>query len=174
MDDYTKSLYFEWMYKLVCGIHVKNYRRLLEKLFETEFYFINPMDENRAADGIDLRDRFAYEYRIDILDIDADPCSILEMMVALAYRCEETIMDDMDYGDRTGQWFWNMIVSLGLGQMTDNNYDEDKVNYILKRFLDRRYDRTGKGGLFTIPRCKYDLRDEEIWYQMCWYLDEMA
>lgn len=174
MDDYTKSLYFDWICGLVCGPHVKNYNKLLERLFETEFYYINPMDENRANDGYDLRYRFAYEYGIDDEDIsDSDPCSVLEMMVALAYRCEETIMDDMDFGDRTGQWFWNMIVSLGLGQMTDERYDEEKVDYILDRFLKRQYDRTGKGGLFTVPKCKYDLREEEIWFQMCWYLDEM-
>ena len=175
MDDYTRSEYFEWMYHLVCSPKDTNHERLLNHLFNTEFYYILPMDENRAEDGIDLRYRFAYEYGIDNSEVDSDiPCSVLEMMVALAFRCEETIMDDLDFGDRTGQWFWNMIVSLGLGRMTDEYYDPDKVDDILKRFLDRNYDRTGKGGLFTIPTCKYDLREEEIWYQMCWYLNEVA
>ena len=41
------------------------------------------------------------------------------MMIALAIRCEEHIMDDPDAGDRTGQWFWSMLVSLGLGSMDE-------------------------------------------------------
>lgn len=47
--------------------------------------------------------------------LDNRPCSVLEMIIALAIRLEEHIMDDPDIGNRTGQWFWDMIVSLGLG-----------------------------------------------------------
>ena len=100
-----------------------------------------------------------------------EPCSVLEMMVALAIRCEESIMDNPVYGDRTGQWFWNMIVSLGLGSMTDEMYDRDYVDNIVDRFLDRDYSPDGRGGLFTIRNCEYDLRDVEITHQLYWYLD---
>ena len=93
------------------------------------------------------------------------------MMVALAIRCEENIMDDPSYGNRTGQWFWGMIVNLGLGFMTDSRFDEKFVDDVIFRFLNREYEPDGKGGLFTVRNCKYDLRTVEIWYQMCWYLD---
>ena len=101
------------------------------------------------------------------------PCSVFEMMVALAQRCE-SVMDDPKIGDRTGQWFWGMIASLGLNGMSDNHYDEKYVNDVVNRFLDREYEPNGKGGLFTIRNCEHDLRDVEIWYQLCWYLDTIS
>ena len=138
--------------------------------------FLLPKDENRAEDGIALRYRFAYGYHSPasaetFLD---GPCSVLEMMVALAIRCEETIMDNPLIGDRTGQWFWGMIVSLGLGSMMDDRFDEDYVDFVINRFLNREYEPNGKGGLFTIKNCVQDLRDVEIWYQICWYLDSIT
>jgi hypothetical protein len=95
------------------------------------------------------------------------------MMVALALACEEDIMDNTSYGNRTGQWFWGMIVNLGLGSMTDGRYDERRVDEIIDRFLDRDYEPNGEGGLFTIRHCDRDLRDVEIWHQLCWYLDSI-
>ena len=99
-------------------------------------------------------------------------CSVLEMMVALSIKCED-IMGDDRFGDRTGQWFWGMIVNLGLGSMTDDRFDELYAEDVINIFLDRRYDPDGKGGLFRIKHCRQDLRNVEIWYQMCWYLDTL-
>ena len=67
-----------------------------------------------------------------------------------------------------------MVVSLGLGSMTDDNIDEEYVESVIERFLDRDYEPNGKGGLFTIPNCPYDLRDAEIWFQAMWYLDSIT
>ena len=103
-----------------------------------------------------------------------NPCSILEMMIALAIRCEEQIMDNPKYGDRTGQWFWGMIISLGLGNMDNRNFDIKYVNDILENFIHHRYDPTGKGGLFTIRDTRYDMRRMEIWRQLCLYLDNIG
>ena len=105
--------------------------------------------------------------------LDDSPCSVLEMMTALAVRCEEHIMTDPDVGNRTGQWFWQMITNLGLGDMTDSKFDRKYVDLVIQRFLDRTYEPDGKGGLFTIEHCPYDLRTVEIWYQLCWYLDKL-
>jgi len=135
------------------------------------------MDGNREADGIDLRYRFGYENSYEdpmiAANLDDRPCSVLEMLIALSIRCEEHIMDDPDIGDRTGEWFWNMIENLALGSMSDSKFDRDYVNNAISRFLNREYKRNGEGGLFTIKHCKYDLRTVEIWYQMCWYLDDI-
>jgi hypothetical protein len=131
------------------------------------------MDGNRAEDGIDLRDRFAYEvgYEYYVVDYIEGPCSVLEMMVALAIHTEEDIMDDARFGDRTGQWFWNMVVSLGLGGMYDGHFNERLTEEIIMRFLNREYEPDGSGGLFTISKCPYDLRDVEIQTQRNWYLN---
>ena len=95
------------------------------------------------------------------------------MMVGLATRCEESIMDDPQIGDRTGQWFWGMIASLGLSGMTDDKFDRDEFDDIMHNFLSHNYAPNGKGGLFTIKNCDKDLRRVEIWRQLCWYLDSI-
>jgi len=169
--------YFEWMCQLVCDEKYPkrlSYRKLLTYLNGVEFIYTIGLDENRYVDGIDLRYRFAYERSYDdsliTAYLDDHPCSVLEMMVALALRCEEHIMDDPYEGNRMGQWFWSMIVNLGLDSMNDNAFDERYVHDVVLRLLNREYKRNGEGGLFTVDHCKYDLRSVEIWYQMCWYL----
>lgn len=174
--------YFNWLTDLMCKERFApgtSYSKLLEKLHDTVFRYSIPKDQNRAEDGIDLRYRFAitngYEDVYDmVLDILDGPCSVFEMMVALAIRCEEAIMDSPDMGDRTGQWFWKMVVSLGLGSMMDDRFDEIFVEEAIDRFLDREYEPNGIGGLFTIRNCDRDLREVEIWYQLCWYLDNIT
>lgn len=167
--------YLFWLTGLVCDEHHQRYyQRLLETLHETEFIWIMNNDENRAADGIDLRTKFLeekkYDYRecSDILD---GSCSLLEMMVGLAYRCEHSIMGDEEYGDRTAKWFWIMIHNLDLYEMDDGRYDDKYVQFVIETLLYRTYQRNGKGGLFYIRNCRRDLRKVEIWYQMSWYLN---
>lgn len=162
--------YFHWLCDLVCKErHSKavSYNQLLRHLYDTDFTYSIPMDQNRAENGIALRWRFYCETRYD--PRNDSPCSVLEMMIALAISCEN-IMDDPNIGDRTGQWFWSMVVNLGLGSMTDYKFDDIYVDGVVQRFLDREYEPNGKGGLFTIKNCEYDLRTVEIWNQACWYL----
>lgn len=171
--------YFDWMYQLVVDDRYSNqsYRKLFVRLYDTEFTFTIPMDGNRAEDGVDLRYRFGREYSYPDAMIasclDDRPCSILEMMAALAIRCEEHIMDDPDAGNRTGQWFWGMLVSLGLGSMDDAKFDRDYVDDVLIQFLNRDYARNGEGGLFTVEYADCDMRSVEIWYQLNYYLNEI-
>ena len=172
----VNNAYFEWMYRKMCGDRFHKdvtFKNLLMFLHSTEFIYSIPRDANRAEDGLGLRYRFAYETGYAEVYLEG-PCSVLEMMIALVIRCEETIMDDPSLGDRTAQWFWGMIVNLGLGSMDDSRFDRDYASCIVTRFLNREYEPDGTGGLFTIKRCPYDLRDVEIWYQMNWYLDTIV
>lgn len=165
--------YFDWIYDLVGGMDYSprvSYRKLLSYLHDIEFTYSIDMDGNRAEDGVSLRRRFSI-YNYHMLN---GPCSILEMMVALAIRCEENIMDDPTMGDRTGQWFWGMIINLGLGCMTDDQYDEEYIESVVRRFLNREYEPDGRGGLFRVRRCEYDLRNVEIWDQLGWYLNSIT
>lgn len=172
--------YFEWLYDTVCGESFGNnisYRKLLMRLHNIDFRYSIRNDKNRALDGIGLRNRFAsavYGNRDIIIDNLDGPCSVLEMMTALAIRCEVEIMDDPSRGDRTRQWFWGMVRSLGLLTMSDERFDRNNVDKTINTFLDREYSPNGKGGLFTVKNCKDDMRDVEIWWQMCWYLDTIA
>lgn len=178
LQDELKSRYFEWLYSLVYGVNDYSrltYRKLLLSLHEIEFIYDRDMDRDRASDGVDLRYRFGYENGYSAGTIEQifymKPCSVLEMMIALASKGEEQIMKDDAYGDRTGQWFWNMIVSLGLGSMHDNNFNNSYIYFVISKFLHREYKPNGEGGLFTIENCKYDLRNTDIWTQYMWYLN---
>lgn len=169
--------YFDWICDSIGTRDEPSYSKLLYYLDSVEFTYILEMDSNRMEDGIDLRYRFGYymQYPKELIQryLDNRPCSVLEMMAALAIRCEEDIMCDPDEGDRTGEWFWGMIDNLGLSDMTDSDFDVEYVDYIITRFLDREYEPNGEGGLFSVRRCRADMRTVEIWYQMMWYLDEI-
>lgn len=176
-NDYSVG-YFNWMYDLVCKGKRTSYRKILGYLHEREFTYTLDFDGNRAEDGVDLRYRYSHELgRYDgpavAAYLDNGPCTVLEMMIALAIRCEETIMDDPVEGDRTTYWFWSMMESLGLKGMSDERFDERLAERIVDIFLNREYAENGKGGLFTVRHPYRDLRDVEIWCQMNWHLDEL-
>ena len=176
----VENEYFEWMYKLISGDRFADgisYKKLMQYLYDTPFRWSIRNDVNRAEDGIDLRRRFSIECGFDSGYLSSyleSPCSVLEMLIALAIRCEETIMDDPAFGNRTGQWFWKMITNLKLGGMTDARYDHNYVEERINIFLDRTYEPDGTGGLFVIPNCEDDLRNVEIWIQLLWYLDNIS
>ena len=176
--DQINDEYFEYLCELVDTIRFarqNSYKKLLMHLHNIEFTWFVPNDDNRADDGIQLRRRFA----LDRDDISLQrylngPCSVLEMMVALSVRCEEGTMDNTDYGNRTGQWFWGMINNLGLNSMRDSNFDRNYVDDVIARLLNREYEPDGKGGLFTVKHCSHDLRTVEIWTQLSWYLGSIT
>ena len=58
--------------------------------------------------------------------------------------------------------------------MDDTKFDRGYVDSVLKRLVERRYERDGRGGLFTVSNSRRDMRSIDIWYQMCWYLDEIV
>ena len=172
--DRINDEYFDWLCEVVdskrFSKHV-SYKKLLMHLHNIEFTWFIPYDDNRADDGIMLRRKYALAHHDEELsDYISGPCSVLEMMAALAIRCEESIMDDTLFGNRTGQWFWGMIRNLGLSPMNDSNFDAEFVDDVIARFLNREYEPDGKGGLFTIKNCNHDLRTVEIWRQLSWYL----
>lgn len=172
--------YFEWLMDLSESLSPSqvSYRKLFEYLYSREFYSDVGNDDNRIEDGKNLRLRFAesndsWTYRDIYLYLYNYPCSVLEMMVALAFRCEENIMGDYDIGDRTGVWFMTMLKSLHLNKMVDSSYNENHVAEIIDIFLNHEYEPNGDGGLFTLKNPPQDMRTAEIWYQLCWYLNEI-
>ena len=162
--------YFRWIRQRLSFPEEK--AALLHYLFCTPYLCHNPLDQNRAVDGLFLRRRFAGEKGYSWRSVEGYfvhmECSMLEMMAALAIRCEDTIMHDDRFGDRTGKWFAYMLYSLGF---PPDGFDQDAAGDILDRFLHGDYAPNGKGGLFYVPGCRGDLRREEIWYQMMRYLE---
>ena len=182
--EHIDSLYFEWLCNIV-GVNRgdKSYYILLKMLHKREFYGFIPNDGNRMDDGIKLRELFMAESGVDddrqfdiYLEALSGPCSVLEMMVALAKRIEDDILFDPVDVDHSKLLFWDMVKNLGLIDLDDEHYYEKNGNYIcaqnLSRMLERKYRRDGKGGLFPLKWPKEDQRTTEIWYQMSAYLDE--
>lgn len=169
--------YLNWIYTRVIVDEIYkglSYEQLFNCLYSMQFRPINPMDENREQDGIDLRYRFAdamgIPYGQIACTIDSRPCSVLEMMAALAFRCEDQIMTDDAYGDRASWWFFKMLDSLGLIDMDDQNFNRNKVVFVVDRLNNLDYSSDGKGGLFYIPNSPVNMPKTDIWYQLMAYL----
>ena len=178
-----ESEYYEWIVGLAADLCMEygSYERLFGYLYSKEFFSDVGNDRNRIEDGKELRLRFlnacshgngragqrSGEGGLDF------PCSMLEMMVALAIRCEEHIIGDPGDEDSAGQWLYTMLENLHLAGETDTVFDEGYTRERIDIFLSHAYSRNGDGGLFSIKNSRRDMRKVEIWYQMCWYLDEV-
>lgn len=172
-DLASQTEYFDWLCRKVpCDFGSKSYRKLLKQLYLEEFIYDNDMDENRAIQGVCLRQEYADEKLYDDYWMAEFPCSVLEMMVALAEIIESRIMHDEEKGDRTGKWFWEMISSIGLLRMDDNHFKEKVVHDKVQDMLKKNYQPNGRGGLFTVSNITVDIRNYDIWYQAQFYLAE--
>lgn len=173
-----RDRYFKYLIGKISSykfVDVKDYGRLLKFLFSHEFVWSNrtETDANRADDGIRLR--LLYFQDEKILSAKSDmrqPCSILEMMVALAIRIDADIMGEAGEKSNAGKWFWEMLANLGLANQTNSMYDEGYVTGVVETWLGRAYKKDGDGGLFPLRRTRVDQRNVPIWDQMGEYLVE--
>lgn len=167
--------YYQYLISYVGGDN-NGYSKLLRFMFETPFSYPDyiPMDQNRAEDGLSLREHFAMERKYLITDIlNGVPCTVLEMLVALSRRIEIEIMSNYSKGDRTSEWFWLMVSNAELNTMNDICFNELYTINAIQRFEYRLYNKDGSGGgLFVIHDDRRDMRTADIWYQMQWYLSE--
>lgn len=157
------SDYYLWLESLVSD---GNHEELLRYLHKQPYRWQFTLDENRAAGGLNLRGRFAYDNTVDISDVEEGPCSVLEMMIALADRMTEILTCDIY------DWFWEMIRNLHLDQFDDANFDPRGIDYILNVWLDRKYDEHGNGSLFPLQRYSGDCRSLDTWSQMNAWITE--
>jgi hypothetical protein len=112
------------------------------------------------------------DYEIDIgttlslADLDA-PCSVLEMLIALATRFAYLTFDPINGSEpKKVESFWELINNLKLSSFHTKNVG------IINDFLERQYSSDGYGGLFPLEFPKEDQRHVEIWYQMMAYINE--
>lgn len=159
------DLYFHKLKSIILPApNRRSYGLLLNKLYSEEFVPLIERDGNRAADGIYLRDFEGCT--------DDRPCSVLEMLIALAGRFDGNAGFDPD---EVYDNFWSMMENIGLDYYDDSNYSEREVFGILKIFEERKYNFNGKGGLFPLKKAKDDQRKEEIWNQMqAWEIENFG
>lgn len=177
MNSEVEERYFEWLTSRVCTPDKVVYSRLLSQLYDIDFRYTHALDANRESDGMDLRLIFADEESVPHPVMEAimsqKQCSVLEMMIALAIRCQNEYTGN-DYENEVGKapyLFWSMIQSMGLEYNVDDGYSEEDTKFFVWRMLDRRYLKNGRGGLFTVPDINKDMTKEDIWYQMLWYVE---
>lgn len=171
-----QNCYFEWMTNKVFRFsdEINNYYKLLCYLNDIEYSYTLDRDINRYNDGLDLKKAFCSEVGVSRSNADylGHQCSVLEMMVALAIRCEVSIMTDPAFGDRTWVWFMAMLQSMRLDMQTNDSYNETYVEERISIMLNRTYDAYGDGALFIVRNPMLDMRQVEVWIQMNWFLSE--
>lgn len=177
---YMNDSYAEFLYLLMCKKNNKySYHKLFDQLLGVDFYWEIPLDENRSADGLEVRRLYLDKNpeKVKLVEGGSDifmkaNCSVLEMLIGLANRMN----GDVNFNDgklkKIFENFWELLENLGLKDCDDVVYDHEKVDVILNILLNREYESSGKGGLFPLKNAQKDQKKVEIWYQMQAYFNE--
>lgn len=177
MND-IRQAYFRWLTEK--ANMASPFLYLAKILHQHKFYYTVPHDQNREQDGLNLRETFLEETRQATEKnrerLNENPCSVLEMLIALSQRME-SMYQDSPYEKTAQQWLSEMLSNLKIGYMTDGVLVEFPEYAITARrnisaFLDRTYQANGDGGLFPLRRPTRDQRSIEIWSQMGDYCNE--
>jgi hypothetical protein len=147
---------------------------LLEMMFEKEFDVQRayvPYDDNRVADGRDLRAEFCHDRRIPLeaLKRELHPVSFLEVLIGISRRLA------FKAGGSAPGWAWQLVNNLELHRMTDplGRTKQRRVNDILDRCISRNYQPDGQGGFFPLAWPDEDQTRVEISYQMAAFIAEI-
>jgi hypothetical protein len=162
METGIEKAYFKWLSKKVKGS--RSNKEILSHLHSTTFVSIQPNDDNRVIDGEKLRLAFEEEEDINADSLIIQPCSLLEMIVALLERAiSDIIGEEVELSDL----FWEVIDNVGYTELRNIHW-----NSLSQNLINRRYTYYGEGGLFPLKNAKRDQREAELWYQLAEYLDE--
>ena len=175
MDEPLDELYLRWLYSQVGDPRIKNPRRtywtVLRQLFHKEFVWLIPNDDNRVADGKELRYEFVNDKKIQDVPLDwvHQGVSMLELLVGLSRRLA------FEAEGEPRDWFWELMGNLGLRYYNDADYEltsPEEIDEKLERVIYRTYHPSGHGGLFPLENTTKDQRYVELWYQLSEYVLE--
>lgn len=187
-----KNEYFWWLCNISClnGIieditpgnatipdpDYETFFQLAYILFTTPFICGLDKDETRVYEGKKLRYWWATLHsRYDNYECLNGPCSMLEMLIALAIQIDVQIMQGPYEKDRSVEWFWEMLRNLGISEFDDYHFSSENARIIrdaLDRINTRRYCKDGSGGLYPLKNANSDQRFVPIWVQMQEYFKE--
>ena len=145
---------------------------LFDIAWVTDFKHSVPNDDNRAEDGLKLREAFELETSLKLVALGE--CRVLELLIALAIRLNESVYDYHN-PDQTTHWFWKLIENLEIHHYDGVDQVEtiNEISATFERLNYREYNENGtNGGLFPLISANEDQRNVEIWYQMMAYLRE--
>lgn len=154
---------------------------ILEVLFDIEFYSLVKYDEDRAMDGLVLRDEWAeYLGFDDFGDLvgskyDFGAANVLEVLIGIAKRIEFQLFGSI-YMDDWGpvEILWNLIENLGLTdeEVVHSCDTFERISSIVTLFLSRENFRHKKCHIFTFETPPKGLKNMNIWSQMTLYIRE--
>lgn len=177
MRESYRDDYFQWLKSLVGDVHEgKSYLILLRMLHNREFYWVVPLDENRAEDGKALRIAYSRQFpeeENDIMEALIGPCSMLEFLIGMAERMDDDLWNGRN---RTDKWFWELICNVKFDKMDDENFDimggatyfDVKIDKIARK----NYSKTGNAQLFPSFKTSKSRHLREFWVEMTDYLNE--
>jgi hypothetical protein len=167
--------YIDWLLQKIDNPRNQDYEDLFAILWEQEFYSLVDNDSNRAEDGLSLRKMWERKTRQRLI---LGPPRVLEVLIYLAMRARDVLYDG-DFTISVDALFWEFLTNLGLDFYNNKKFegythDDNRLDVIdiLDKWLKREFQRNGKGGVFPLKNPKKDQRDEELWYQMNYYLME--
>lgn len=184
MSENYKGKYFDYLCELI-NLDSSKYECLIHELYSIDFKWVLPLDEDRAFDGLILREGY-YDYRIDYERIVNKPCSVLECLIGLAYKMDY-ILDDDDRGNRMRLWFWEMVENLDLMRFTNEYLEQfgfgefedhhggtryNMIHAICDDWMNRNFIFDGQGSPFPLNYPKEDQRKLDLVRQLNAYILE--
>ena len=148
----------------------ETFNYMLEAMFDKQFEWSVPNDDNRLQDGLDLRAEFCFAHSL-IPDqvLMHKPCSFLEVLIGLSRRLAFAA------GGTPRGWSWQLLANIELTRMTDplSRYKARKLDEIMNTVIFRSYHPNGVGSFFPLSWPDRDMTQVELWYQMAAYIEEI-
>lgn len=172
------EVYFGWLYTQIYTAQdldsPDSYLHVCSHLHTTEFNDRIPNDDNRTAQGEELREEFLSGLPViemtDLARIESlGKASVLEVLVALSRQADYIVA----LGPNA--WAQQFLANLGLSQFDDAHFREPQgliIKEIIDVFNNRRYNRLGQGGIFPLTKPAGNQRLKELWYQMADYINQ--
>ena len=168
--------YFNYLISKIGTHRSAAHSKLLNYLADREFKWSMPIDENRATDGIDLRLKYIDESAepCEISDRDFTKtdeflawsrtyyCSWLEMLTALAIRCEDVMAEY--HQNNVNFWFWLIIDNVFDVNMSNSRFDQEECDKELDQ-IERHIKSLSFGKISP---------DNEIWAQAMAILNDFV
>ena len=161
------SRYMKWIIETFDG---ETHTCLFRQLMNIEFTWKIQLDANLLPCVRRFRESMKGKY-----DGPTERPSVLEIIATLAVECEDKIMRNDDFGDRTTEWFWKMLYNLGVNVYDDIHYTDriaEEIEDRVEMFLNRTYNYYGDGNIFVCNNPRYDMRSVPLWTQLNWELCE--
>lgn len=161
--------YLSWLSdQIAVPVGNRTYNQLFAELHNKEFVWLIPNDDNRLADGLELRSEF---FDVRGGSVGEEGASVLEVLIGLSRRLAFTADGDPE------AWAWRLIQNLELNKFWDPLKSASKVQDLdnrLETLIWRTYHSDGQGGFFPLAWPEEDQRRVELWYQLNAYVEEQV